>query len=55
MTTEYVDLRRIMTVGQAMAHIKETGIHKETIYTCYVTRKQETDRDRLCKRSDDDG
>ena len=26
-----------MTVAQTMAHIKETGIHKETIYTCYVT------------------
>lgn len=23
-----------------MAHIKETGIHKETIYTCYVTDKR---------------
>ena len=29
-----------MTVAQAMAHIKETGIHKETIYTCYVTEKK---------------
>ena len=37
MTTEYVDLREEMTVGQAMAHIKKTGIHKETIYTCYIT------------------
>ncbi len=36
MTTEYVDLSRNTTVSQAMAHIKETGIHKETIYTCYV-------------------
>lgn len=36
MTTEYVDLRRKTTVKQAMAHIKKTGIHKETIYTCYV-------------------
>ena len=33
MTTEYVDIRETMTVAQAMAHIKETGIHKETIYT----------------------
>lgn len=23
-----------------MAHIKETGIHKETIYTCYVTERR---------------
>ena len=37
MTTEYVDIRETMTVAQAMAHIKENGIHKETIYTCYVT------------------
>ena len=37
MPTEYVDIRETMTVAQAMAHIKETGIHKETIYTCYVT------------------
>lgn len=37
MTTEYVDLRENMTVGEAMAHIKKTGIHKETIYTCYIT------------------
>lgn len=36
MTTEYVSLRSSMTVKAAMAHIKETGIHKETIYTCYV-------------------
>lgn len=36
MTTEYVDLRKITTVKQAMAHIKQTGIHKETIYTCYI-------------------
>ncbi len=40
MTTEYVDLRDTMTVGQAMAHIKRTGIHKETIYTCYVTERR---------------
>lgn len=36
MTTEYVDLRRHTTVKEAMAHIKKIGIHKETIYTCYV-------------------
>ena len=40
MTTEYVDIRKNMTVAQAMAHIKETGIHKETIYTCYVTERR---------------
>lgn len=36
MTTEYVDLRRQMTVAQALDHIRSVGIHKETIYTCYV-------------------
>ena len=40
MTTEYVNLKNDMTVAQAMAHIKHTGIHKETIYTCYVTDKR---------------
>ena len=40
MTTEYVSLRRDMTVSQAMMHIKRTGIHKETIYTCYVTEQR---------------
>ena len=29
-----------MTVSQAMMHIKRTGIHKETIYTCYVTEQR---------------
>ncbi len=36
MTTEYVDLRKTTTVKDALAHIKKTGIHKETIYTCYI-------------------
>ena len=40
MTTEYVDIRENMSVAQAMAHIKQTGIHKETIYTCYVTERR---------------
>ena len=40
MTTEYVNLREAMTVAEAMAHIKKTGIHKETIYTCYVTERR---------------
>src|SRR5699024_3155631 len=33
-------LRKDMTVAQSMAHIKRTGIHKETIYTCYVTEQR---------------
>lgn len=40
MTTEYVGLRQSMTVAESMAHIKRTGIHKETIYTCYVMEKR---------------
>lgn len=36
MTIEYVDLRKNMTVGQAMQRIKRIGVDKETIYTCYV-------------------
>ena len=36
MTTEYVALKKSMTIGEAMRHIKKVGIHKETIYTCYV-------------------
>jgi magnesium transporter len=39
MTIEYVELRKTMTVREAMAHIKETGLTKETVYTCYVTDK----------------
>lgn len=36
MTTEYVDLKRDMTVADAFTHIRRTGMDKETIYTCYV-------------------
>lgn len=36
MTIEFVDLKKEMTVKQALAHIKKTGIDKETINTCYV-------------------
>ncbi|MBU5437035.1 magnesium transporter [Tissierella sp. MSJ-40] len=37
MTIEYVDLKKDMTVKDALDHIKETGLDKETVYTCYVT------------------
>lgn len=37
MTTEYVSLRKNMTVLEAFQRIKKTGIDKETVYTCYVT------------------
>ncbi len=42
MTIEYVDLRPAMTVDEAFAHIRQHGVDKETIYTCYIigpTRK----------------
>lgn len=38
-TTEYVDLKKKMSVKDALSHIKETGLDKETVYTCYVTDK----------------
>ena len=36
MTTEYVDLKKTMSVREAIAKIKRVGIDQETIYTCYV-------------------
>ncbi len=36
MTTEYVDLKKDMTVEAAFKRIRRTGVDKETIYTCYV-------------------
>ncbi len=36
-TTEYVDLKKHITVADAFKHIKDTGPDKETIYTAYVT------------------
>ena len=38
MTTEYVSLRPDMTVEEAIRRIRRTGVDKETIYTCYITR-----------------
>ncbi len=38
MTTEYVSLRPDMTVEEAILRIRRTGVDKETIYTCYVTK-----------------
>ena len=37
MTTEFVDLKRDLTVEDAFKRIRRTGVDKETIYTCYVT------------------
>ena len=42
MTIEYLELSKEMTVKDSMAHIKEIGLNKETIYTCYVTAKNRT-------------
>ncbi len=39
MTIEYVELKKTMTVKEALAHIKEVGLNRETIYTCYITDK----------------
>lgn len=36
MTTEYISLSPKMTVSEAFKRIRETGVDKETIYTCYV-------------------
>ena len=38
MTTEYISLRPQMTVAETITRIRRTGIDKETIYTCYVTK-----------------
>lgn len=40
MTIEYVELRKSMTVKDALAHLKEIGFNRETIYTCYVTNRK---------------
>ena len=37
MTTEYIALKRDMTVEEAFVKIRSVGLDKETIYTCYVT------------------
>ena len=37
MTTEFVQLKKHMTVNDAIKRIRRTGVDKETIYTCYVT------------------
>lgn len=40
MTTEFVELRPETTVADAFRRIRETGLKKETVYTCYVTDNQ---------------
>lgn len=41
MTIEYVRLTEDMTVAQALYHVREIGLKKETVYTCYVTNLHE--------------
>ena len=58
MTTEYVSLRPHMTVAEAITRIRRTGVDKETIYTCYVTKDRYlqgivTVKDLLLAESDD--
>ncbi len=36
MTTEYIDLKRDMTVDDAFDRIRKIGFNSETIYACYV-------------------
>ena len=36
MTAEFVDLKKTMTVGQAITRIRRSGDESESIYTCYV-------------------
>ena len=40
MNVDYISLRREMTVADAILKIRQVGINKETIYTCYVTEKK---------------
>jgi len=37
MTAEFIDLKKTMTVGQAITRIRRSGDESESIYTCYVT------------------
>ena len=37
MTTEYIDLKKDMTVDEAFDRIRKIGFDTETIYNCYVT------------------
>ncbi len=39
MTNDFIDLRVIMTAGEALAHIRKVGLEKETVYYCYVIDK----------------
>lgn len=58
MTIEYVSLKETMTVGESLHQIRNQGVDKETIYTCYVTDNRRlvglvTVKDLLLARDDD--
>ena len=36
MTTEYIDLKRTMTIDQAVEKIRRVGLRSETVNTCYI-------------------
>lgn len=40
MNVDYIALRKEMTVADAILKIRQVGLNKETIYTCYVTEKR---------------
>lgn len=40
MNVDYISLRKEMTVEEAILKIRQVGINRETIYTCYVTEKR---------------
>lgn len=40
MNVDYIALRRQMTVAESILKIRQVGLNKETIYTCYVTEKR---------------
>lgn len=40
MNVDYIAFRKEMTVSDAILKIRQVGLNKETIYTCYVTEKR---------------
>ena len=40
MNVDYIGLQKEMTVAEALLKIRQVGVNKETIYTCYVTEKR---------------
>lgn len=40
MNVEYIALRKEMTIEEAILKIRQVGLNRESIYTCYVTEKR---------------